>query len=146
MFKEFPRIVALGGFYGILGVAVTFFFLFHQYLILMNYTTKEFCSSFCLTIQKKSSERVVSKSVEPECEKTPVQNVHKRTTVVKHGKNIQELLREEQQQKRSRNKNSKSIVAKCTYSNSPYNYGFLLNFLDAFLPKMCYQIRLRLKI
>lgn len=133
MVKEFPRITIFGAFYALLSVGIFVFFIFHQFLVLSNYTTRE--------MFRKSPE-----ATKP----TPVNNKDTKCTkksdaVVKCGKNIADLLAEEDKQKR-KTSNQNDIITKLTFSSSPYNYGFLLNIFDAFLPKLCYKIRLRLKI
>ena len=73
----------------------------------------------------------------------------KKPSVVKHGSSIHSLLQDETEEKllsAERSMNANSIIRMLTFSNSPYNYGFFLNMLDAFMPKLCYQIRLRLKL
>lgn len=229
MFKQFPRIVCLDIFYLLLGSGVFVFFLFHQLLVLSNYTTREMFSkkkrktieeddvtgksklqdaeprkagnkhSACPTSSnqsKKTSDngtevdsgttrdalaighsktdqkprnRKLKQPGENEasCHKKDVDKNSQTVTghsapvmknsggkVVKHGVNIHDLLAQDAKPKKpsifSRllklNSTSQSMVNKFTLSNSPYNYGFLLNILDAFVPKICYSIRLRLKI
>jgi len=229
MFKQFPRIVCLDIFYLLLGSGVFVFFLFHQLLVLSNYTTREMFSKkrqktrvddvngksklqdaeplskagnklyACSTssnhskmssdngtevnsgttgdalaighskTDQKARNRKLKQPGENEasCHKKDVDKNSQTVTghsapvmknsggkVVKHGVNIHDLLAQDAKPKKpsifSRllklNSTSQSLVNKFTLSNSPYNYGFLLNILDAFVPKICYSIRLRLKI
>ena len=133
MVKEFPRIMIFGAFYALLSVGIFVFFIFHQFLVLSNYTTRE--------MFRKSPE--LSKNA-AKANQSDKKCTKKSDVAVKCGKTITDLLAEENRNKKSSNQND--LITKLTFSSSPYNYGFLLNIFDAFLPKLCYKIRLRLKI
>ncbi|XP_075255421.1 palmitoyltransferase ZDHHC4-like [Convolutriloba macropyga] len=247
MFKQFPRIVSLALLYLLLGIGLAVFFLFHQLLILSNYTTREMfkrkptisnddtvdntggagksrkgnqstlrikrsdknkmqrmsnyeaekCdrSSSSIKIspqvaentitssisdssvssmavdgdQKNGKREEIMKKIEDVEEELPEINLpksslspesstalrkrNKQPSIVKSGVSIHDLLQSEEtkrskSEKKLVNRSSapSSIVNRFTLSNSPHNYGFLLNILDAYAPKLCFEIRLRLKI
>ena len=176
MFRQFPRIVALSLFYCLLGAGLAFFLIFHQALMLTNYTTREmFKRQMASAPGRKDSKPIENtctkassrstncrENIEPDINNISKESENhenrgdgrtvkkrKKPSVVKHGSSIHSLLQDETEEKllsAERSMNANSIIRMLTFSNSPYNYGFFLNMLDAFMPKLCYQIRLRLKL